>query len=406
MTRRSRRNGEGPIFPYRNGYAAYVWVTTPAGNRQRKYVYGKTREDVHQKWMLQGEARKGPVATSTPSVGSYLAYWLREAVEPNVAPLTASTYETLVRLYIVPGLGAKRLDRLQVREVQTRLNGVGRQCQCCAQGKDARRPHDKQRCCAVGQCCGQVVSGRTLRDLRTALRSALGNAAREELISKNVAGLVKLPPARKHRRQAWTVDEARQFLESARADGDPLYTAYVLILVLGLRKGEELGLRWEPDVNLDGAELAVNVQLQRVKRQLLHRETKTDASTAVLPMPDIRVAARRFREKRRDEDRAAAADAWQSSQLVFATRYGTPVEPRYFNRSWDARVARAGVRRITVHDARRSCASMLAALDVHPRVAMEVLRHAESSVTLEIYTVVSSQETREALKRLSDRLEG
>jgi len=48
---------------------------------------------------------------------------------------------------------------------------------------------------------------------------------------------------------------------------------------------------------------------------------------------------------------------------------------------------------------------MLAALDVHPRVAMEVLRHAESSVTLEIYTMVSSQETREALKRLSDRLE-
>ena len=27
MTRRA--NGEGSIFPYRNGYAAYVWVTKP-----------------------------------------------------------------------------------------------------------------------------------------------------------------------------------------------------------------------------------------------------------------------------------------------------------------------------------------------------------------------------------------
>ena len=50
MTRnRQRANGEGSIFPYRNGYPAYVWVTTPDGRRRRKWVYGKTR---------QGRARK------------------------------------------------------------------------------------------------------------------------------------------------------------------------------------------------------------------------------------------------------------------------------------------------------------------------------------------------------------
>ncbi|WBB69325.1 tyrosine-type recombinase/integrase [Micromonospora sp. WMMD812] len=59
---------------------------------------------------------------------------------------------------------------------------------------------------------------------------------------------------------------------------------------------------------------------------------------------------------------------------------------------------------ITVHDARRTCATLLAALDVHPRVAMQVLRHARFSVTMEIYTQVSSKATREALKRLGDSL--
>lgn len=33
---RARANGEGSIFPYRNGYAAYVWVTTPAGERKKR----------------------------------------------------------------------------------------------------------------------------------------------------------------------------------------------------------------------------------------------------------------------------------------------------------------------------------------------------------------------------------
>jgi integrase len=60
----------------------------------------------------------------------------------------------------------------------------------------------------------------------------------------------------------------------------------VLILVLGLRKGEVLGLTW-PDIDLDTAELTIGRQLQRVRDQLLHRETKTHASKATLPLPPI-----------------------------------------------------------------------------------------------------------------------
>ncbi|MFF6808137.1 hypothetical protein [Streptomyces sp. NPDC012616] len=118
-----RGNGEGSIYPYRNGYAAYAWVTTPEGNRKRKYVYGPTRKDVHEKWLkLHNEAKKGPVATNTPSLAQYLAYWLKEVVEPNLPPLTAATYETTVRLYIVPLLGSKRLDRLTVQDMRSWLN--------------------------------------------------------------------------------------------------------------------------------------------------------------------------------------------------------------------------------------------------------------------------------------------
>lgn len=82
---RARANGEGSIFPYRKGFAAYVWVTTPAGTRRRKWVYGKTRAEVHEKWTeLHQAARNGPVATKVPTVGDYLTYWLSEVVEPNL----------------------------------------------------------------------------------------------------------------------------------------------------------------------------------------------------------------------------------------------------------------------------------------------------------------------------------
>ncbi|NLU80315.1 site-specific integrase [Micromonospora sp. HNM0581] len=404
MPARTRANGEGSIFPYRNGFAAYVWIIKPDGKRTRKYVYGQTREVVHDKWIkLHQQAKAGPVATRVPTLGDYLTYWHREVVRPNLAPLTCATYETILRLYVIPGLGGKRLDRLQVRDVQTWINEVARACQCCAQGKDARRPELRRRCCALGRCCGDVPSARTVKDVRGVLRSALNHAATEELVTRNAAALVKLPPVRRRKGRAWTSDEARRFLESARADRDPLYAAYVLILVLGLRKGEVLGLTGDA-VDLAAGELSIGWQLQRVGGQLLHRETKTQTSDATLPLPDICAAALDLRQQARKADRDEAGIAWQGSPLLFTTRYGTPIEPRNFNRSWDARCARAGVRKITVHDARRTCATLLVDLDVHPRVIMQVLRHAEVSVTMEIYSQASSDATREALKRLGESL--
>jgi integrase len=59
---------------------------------------------------------------------------------------------------------------------------------------------------------------------------------------------------------------------------------------------------------------------------------------------------------------------------------------------------------ITVHGTRKTCGSLLAALDVHPRVAMQILRHSKIAVTMEIYTEVPSAATREALRKLGQWL--
>lgn len=91
---------------------------------------------------------------------------------------------------------------------------------------------------------------------------------------------------------------------------------------------------------------------------------------------------------------------------MFTTRFGTEIEPRNFNRSWDARIAKAGVPKIAAHDARQTCGTLLVDLDVHPRVIMKVLRHANFNVTMEIYSQASAQVTREALKRLGESLDG
>ena len=164
------------------------------------------------------------------------------------------------------------------------------------------------------------------------------------------------------------------------------------------------GLTWEL-VDLDAAELYVGEQVQRVAHQLLRRETKTEASEAPLPPPDLCVTALKLRRHQQDADQERAGDAWIETGLVFTTRHGTPIEPRNFNRSFDRRITQAQVSKITVHGARKTCGSLLAALEVHPRVAMQILRHSKIAVTMEIYTEVPSAATRAALKKLGQWLD-
>lgn len=113
----------------------------------------------------------------------------------------------------------------------------------------------------------------------------------------------------------------------------------------------------------------------------------------------------RLHRASQDLDKRSLGGAWPDRHgLVFTTRYGKPIEPRTFNRSFAHRCEVAAVRRIRLHDTRHTCGSLVAALDVHPRAAMQILRHSKIDVTMEIYTHVPSEITRAALKKLADTL--
>ena len=235
------------------------------------------------------------------------------------------------------------------------------------------------------------------------LQRALSAAVREELLTRNVAALVRIPVPRPKRAKAWTAEQSRRFLESARTDDDPLYGAYVLMLVLGLRRGELLGLAWD-DVDLVEATAWIGWQVQRVNGGLVRRPTKTYASDAPLPLPDICIRA--LEHRRQVEARyRSVAPAWHESGLVLTTGLGTPIDPRNFHRAFVDRAKRAGVPETSVHLTRKACASLLVALDVHPRVAMQILRHSKIAVTMEVYAEVVSASTKDALRRLGEQLD-
>jgi integrase len=346
-----------------------------------------------------------------PSLGQYLTTWLADVVRPSLEPATYTYYEAMARLYIAPELGHTRIDSLQVADVRAWLDKVAATCQCCAQGKDKARPAGSQRCCALNNCCQARPGRRTVQAARNTLRAALNHAmTSDELVTRNVAAYVNIPgrPARvPGSGSAWSADEASRFLASAREDSDPFYAAYVLILFNALRKGEALGLVW-PGIDTDNRNLDISWQLQRVGGQLIHKQRTRHGSPSaeyVVPMPEICSAALSLRRQEQAAAKEQAGERWQASDLVFTTRWGTPVEPRNFNRSFEARCQKARVPRIRVHDTRNTCASLLIALDVHPGVVLRILRYAKNTMATETRTEVTDAMIRAALSKLSDSLD-
>ena len=58
------------------------------------------------------------------------------------------------------------------------------------------------------------------------------------------------------------------------------------------------------------------------------------------------------------------------------------------------------------HDLRHTCASLLLAQNVHPRVVMETLAHSTISLTMNTYSHVLPAAQREAADKMGDILEG
>ena len=122
------------------------------------------------------------------------------------------------------------------------------------------------------------------------LRNALQSAVREELIARNVARLVQVETPDYEVGRGLTVAQARRLLELLASTR--WYSVYVLALMLGLRRGELLGLRWS-DVDLDGATLSVRQNLVGAGGKLRIQSPKTRRSRRTLPLPGPVVTALR-----------------------------------------------------------------------------------------------------------------
>lgn len=397
-SRKRNPNGSGNISTRKDGrYELKMFVDAPDGTRKRVSVYGATWEeaDAERTRLKELQRRAIPVDVTTMVVRQYLQHWLANVAQPSIRPTTYVTWESLVRLYMIPGLGRHKLRSLQAKHIRDWLNKLARQCQCCAQNKDARRgERGKARCCAQvpAQCCRQYPSTGTLRTILRVLRAAIQDAVEDDVLARNVAQQVRMPSGRIRKEKPWTEGEALQFLETAKTHR--LYALWSVALAIGLRRGEALGLRWS-DVDLAEGSVDINRALYRVGGKLELFDVKTEGSEATVPLPPKLLQL--LRQHRRDQLQDVELSEANRLGLVFTTVKGTPLEPRNVNRAFSELVKKADVRPIRLHDLRHSCATLLFAQGVEAATVQRILRHSSIATTTGIYMDVVERVQRDAV---------
>ena len=361
-----RGNGEGSIIRRSDG--RWCGALSLEGGR-RKFLYGRTRHEVATRMAAAlTDHEQGLLVTGKrQTLGQFLVRWLQDSVKPTVRPKTYTSYSQLLRIHILPALGAVPLAKLDPPHVQRFLNDK------LAEGR---------------------LSARTIQYLHAVLRAALGQAMKWRLVSVNVATLVDPPRAVRREVRALSPAEARAVLEATR--GDWLEALYTLALAVGLRQGEALGLHWK-DVDLEAGILRVRVALQRVEgRGLQIVEPKTARSRRTIVLPPQVVESLRAHKSRQ----AKAGFGWHDDDLVFTTAIGTPLEGSSVTHRFQKLLRRADLPHLRFHDLRHACASLLLAQGVHPRVVMEILGHSQISLTMNTYSHVIPALQRDAAERM------
>ncbi|GAB4440548.1 MAG: hypothetical protein OHK0015_36710 [Chloroflexi bacterium OHK40] len=265
-------------------------------------------------------------------------------------------------------------------------------------------------------------SAATVRNTYLRLRGMLDVAVRYRLITANPAKDVDLPQLTNDRPRVLSLAEARVLLRAADGTIDlrkPYTTknnrtknlpklgtryalVYHLLLALGLRRGEGLGLSWD-DVDWEASTVQVRRQVQVVTLKVVVSEyTKTDAGRRILPIAPPLLERLRAYRRNQDEERALMGSGWNERGLIFVTKNGTPVSPPNLLRHYRMLLACAGQGPLRLHDLRHTCATLLGER-TSDRLIAAILGHTPGTVTAR-YTKVTLSQMREALEGLYQEL--
>lgn len=254
-------------------------------------------------------------------------------------PSVIRSYEAGLRLYVLPELGAAKLQDVQRRDIQRLTDDL------LAAGKDPS----------------------TIRNALMPLRVIYRRALEDGEVAVNPCAGLRLPAVRGRRDRIVSPTQAAELLAALPPPERPLWA---LALYAGLRRGELMALRWQ-DVDLATGVIRI--------------ERAWDVKEGVAVEPKSRSGRRRVPVAAVLRDILLEHKLRSSSELVLSRPDGSPVNPTTSSGRAATAWRRAGLESITLHEARHTFASLMIAAGVNARALCSYMGHASVTITYDRY---------------------
>lgn len=376
----STRYQEGSIERIPRAKGPDVWIyrwreLSQEGHRvQRKRIVGDLahlpkladakREVENQRAELNASEKPVPKMTVNELWGHFQA---NELKDPNIdrSPTTIGLYEDNFKNHIIPRWGRTALDEVKPVEVEKWLRSL-------------------------------PFAPATKATLRNELSALYSHAIRHELWDKmNPIKTVRQGSKRQKIPDILTLNEMQMILRGI--DSHPMRVAVLVAAVTALRRSEIRGLQWQ---DIDHEKLWLNLRRGRVGKK--ETKLKTEGSRRGVPIPqglaDALMGLRQESPYHADGDWVFASPAAKikgKHPLWFDIALKRYVRP--------AAEAAGITKTIGWHTFRRSLATLLSTKGENVKVAQELLRHANSKTTIELYQQ-ADQDAKRAAQRHTKKL--
>jgi integrase len=271
----------------------------------------------------------------------------------EISARTAQRYRQSLDNQITPHIGDRVLAKLQPLNIEAWHNAL--------------RP---------------TASARTIGHAHRVLGKALKDAAKNNIVSRNVCALEAAPKVQETERViVHDIPALMAKLKDWRHGA-----AAMVALFAGLRLGEVLALKWS-NVDLDGKVIKVREALEHTLQfGTRFKQPKSRAGRRDISMPDVLVTALREHRKAQLELRLQlGAGRLPDDALLFGTLDGRPLNPNAISMRWNEFAESVGMPDVTFHALRHTHASQLIDQGVDIVTISKRLGHAKPDITLRCY---------------------
>ena len=395
-----RRKGQGGLYKIRKRswneatqsyeimdfYQATKEVADPKNPSKRKKVYGTAQSpDIavlrlnknYERYLTNKGLQELGVAVKTAPYGSqsvsgYLEEWYSELRDGQVSPQLKYKYWGHIKNHISPHIGKIKLESLNYQHLQLLFYET---------------LPEKKRVRGKGAGIEPLLGSNALLNIYKTLGIALKVAVKKGKIQSNPLELIKPPkytPPKENIPQLMHIVE--HIFKKMNEAEDPMFDHFLLAL-LGLRKGERLGLTFS-NLNLSGPnpKLTISTQLARITGQglVLKNATKSGRDRTVSIQEPWLSSLKRLKTKRKlQEKNPNFKPSPEFRDLVFLKDNGKPFDLNEDNEMWLTvnRTYNAKREPVRGHSIRHIAATKMADTGVDREVAMAILGHESEAMS-------------------------